>query len=236
MRFVSLVTLHRTLTVGQPVDSARLGEGFRAPPRGVGLAIAGERTVIEELAGLADELARSGSVPVTKARLRLLRNLVAHVTQEQMDLAAAVDALTPARTVMTPARVLQARRNAEARTHLLQEFGAYSTSELATLREAPGKNPSALPSRWLADGRVFAIKHAGERRFPAFQFDVEGQPLPVIKRILDALEGALAGWEVALWFTTPNGYLDGTRPVDALQREPDEVVAAAGYEAAGLQD
>ena len=226
--------LHRTLTVGQPMDPARLRDGFSAPQRGVGLAIAGDRSVIEELAELADELGRSGSAVVIEARLRLLRNLVVHVATEQRELAVAIDALTPRLGVPTPARVLQARRNAEARAGLLQEFGAYSTAELATLRETTGRNVSALPGRWLAEGRIFAIKHAGERRFPAFQFDHEGQPLPAIKRVLDALGGTLGGWEIALWFTAPSGYLEGSRPVDLLRRDPDEVVAAAAYEAAGL--
>lgn len=216
------------------MDPARLREGFSAPQRGVGLAMAGDRSVIEELAELADELGRTGSAVVIEARLRLLRDLVVHVTAEQMDLAVAIDALTPRLGVLTPARVLQARRNAEARANLLQEFGAYSTAELATLRETTGRNVSALPGRWLGEGRIFGLKHAGERRFPAFQFDNEGQPLPTVRRVLDALGGSLRGWEIALWFTTPNGYLEGSRPVDLVRRAPDDVVAAAAYEAAGI--
>jgi hypothetical protein len=39
----------------------------------------------------------------------------------------------------------------------------------------------------------------------------------------------LDGWEIALWFTTASGWLDDRRPVDLLDEDPAEIVAAAGH-------
>jgi len=44
------------------------------------------------------------------------------------------------------------------------------------------------------------------------------------------------GWETLLWFVGSNGWLDGARPVDVMDREPASVVAAAEQLAADLVD
>jgi uncharacterized protein YdbL (DUF1318 family) len=57
-----------------------------------------------------------------------------------------IDALTPVqRDLPTPAAVLQARRNAEARNALLAEFGALRSSEIAELAGSRAANRAALP-------------------------------------------------------------------------------------------
>jgi hypothetical protein len=58
----------------------------------------------------------------------------------------------------------------------------------------------------------------------------------VICRILAALKGQVRGWELLLWFTGSNGHLDGARPVDLLESDPDQVVAAAAYQASLSED
>ena len=63
--------------------------------------------------------------------------------------------------------------------------------------------------------------------FPGFQFDAGGQPVPVIADILAALADRLDPWSLALWFTGDNARLGGLRPVDALNGDPDAVLAAA---------
>lgn len=64
---------------------------------------------------------------------------------------------------------------------------------------------------------------------PAFQLDPETfDPLPVISDALKALPRQdMSPWEIGLWWTADNGWLDGTRPVDALDDQPEVVVQAA---------
>lgn len=132
-------------------------------------------------------------------------------------------------TVSSPA-AQQALRNAEARQELLDEFGVLDSKEVARLAGSTAKNRSATVSRYLATGQIFAIEHRGSRYYPAFQFDTNGRPRPVISQVLLALQPyGLDGWEVALWFTTASGWLDDRRPVDLLDEDPAEIVTAAAH-------
>ena len=129
---------------------------------------------------------------------------------------------------VSPAAAQQARRNAEARQELIDEFGLFESDQLAEMAGSKAKNRSATASRWLAERRVFAVEHLGQRYFPAFQFGGDSRPRPIVRRILEVFEPhGLDGWEIALWFTTASGWLDDQRPVDRLTATPDDVVISA---------
>jgi|SRR6185295_7916041 len=113
----------------------------------------------------------------------------------------------------------QRLRNLEARNDLITRFGLIAGSQLEA---------------WEQDGRVFSVKHEGNHVFPAFQFDREGQPLPVIAQVLETLGQQSKGWELALWFLAGNGWLDDRCPVDLLESEPEEVAQAAKQESEEL--
>jgi hypothetical protein len=138
------------------------------------------------------------------------------------------EAMTPEAEVPTPAIVLQARRNAEARVSLLREFGALTAAQVAELAGSEARNTSALASRWRREGRVLGVEHHGTTYFPAFQFDEHGRPKPAVADALVHLQvPAASSWQQALWFTTANGWLGGRRPVDVLDEQPAAVVSAA---------
>lgn len=130
--------------------------------------------------------------------------------------------------VPSTALVLQAQRNAAARTELLREFGYLTAEQIADLRASKAANRSALAGRWRGEGLVFSVDWRGRRLYPAFQFDGDGAPLPVIADVLRALPSdRMSEWETALWWTAANGWLEGARPVDLLDEHPGRVVAAA---------
>ena len=93
-----------------------------------------------------------------------------------------------------------ARKNAEMRATYLK------TTELYTAEDIQG--PSA---KWKRAGRVFAIQDGEKDLFPAFQF-ADGKPLPIIKKILEALPDYLSPWQTAFWFESGNGWLGGKNP------------------------
>jgi len=153
------------------------------------------------------------------------------------DLGDLIDALTPVqRDLPTPAAVLQARRNAEARNALLAEFGALRSSEIAELAGSRAANRAALANRWRSEHRLVAVPIGDELLYPGFQFTSEGKPHPAVGAALEALRSnpEVSDWQAALWFVGPNGWLGGGRPVDVLDAEPDAVVDAARREAAEL--
>jgi hypothetical protein len=138
------------------------------------------------------------------------------------------EAMTPEFSVPTPPVVLQARRNAEARTALLNEFGGLNATQVAELAGSEAKNTSALAGRWRREGRILAVEHHAKLYYPGFQFDASGIPKPPVAAVLNRLDApSMTPWQQALWFTTANGWLSGRRPVDVLDEEPDSVVAAA---------
>lgn len=141
-----------------------------------------------------------------------------------------VDAMFTLQGTASPAAATQQQRNAAAREELLNEFGLHDSERIAEDAGSKARNRSATASRWLSENRIFAVDHRGANLFPGFQFGPEGQPRPVIKRVLDVFAPyGLSGWEIALWFTTATGWLDDDRPVDLLIKSPDDVVEAARH-------
>ncbi len=147
---------------------------------------------------------------------------------EQLD--RTIDAMLPS-AVPGKAAVLQARRNAEARSALCEEFGALSSSEVADLAGSKATNRAALANRWRKERRIFAVNHRGRALFVSFQFGPDGKPLPVIGEVLRTFGERNGGWQTALWFTATNGWLGGGRPVDLLASAPEKVAEAARREA-----
>jgi hypothetical protein len=124
----------------------------------------------------------------------------------------------------------QAVRNAAARRELLADFPTLVSTEVAKAAGSDAKNAAALATRWRKERRVFAVTWGGELRYPAFQFDDAGKPLPAIKSVVDAFGLQTSPWQLALWFATPSPYLPRQeRPVRFL-RDPEQLVAAARAE------
>lgn len=191
------------------------------------LKIHGDHSTLDAIAQLAEAMAGvPGAAEVARAIAERFRRGGLDLEREVH----LIDLLMPPSSTMSRAATLQVRRNAAAREAGLAEFGAFTSAELASARGSRAKNPHTTTSRWLGDGLVFAVDTPAGRLFPAFQF-VQGAPRPVIAKVLAALAGQLRGWEILLWFTGSSGYLDGARPVDRLVGAPDDVVAAAAYQA-----
>ncbi len=145
-----------------------------------------------------------------------------------------IEAMVPRVQVPSPVAVLQARRNAEAREALVQEFGVLTSTGVAELAGSQAKNRAALANRWKQERRIFSVQHQGATVFPGYQFDTAGRPRPVIAEVVDRLGSQSSEWELALWFVAETGWLSGRRPVDLLDRDPRAVAEAASREAAEL--
>ena len=126
-----------------------------------------------------------------------------------------------------PAVLDQARRNADFRAGFLERYDVLDAGQVHHLYGSKADNTAALAGRWRNAGRIFGVEHRGRILYPAFQFDDIGKPKPVVARVLEAL-GKRGSWQVASWFTAPNGWLpDDRRPVDIMDDDPDAAAAAA---------
>jgi hypothetical protein len=119
--------------------------------------------------------------------------------------------------------------NAQARVRFLDTWPCFTSKDLADAAGHGSKNKSMTASRWKAKGKVFSLKQGGVEYFPAFQF-ADGQPAETVGKVLDVLSEKKSGWQLAFWFTSPNGWLDGKRPVDVIH-DAKSVVLAAKHEA-----
>jgi hypothetical protein len=119
--------------------------------------------------------------PLQDIGIAIVYRGAARAAEEVEELA---EAMTPHVAIPSPAVVLQARRNAEARATMLEEFGALTAADVADLAGSDAKNTSALAGRWRREGRLLAVEHHGTVYYPGFQFDSSGKPRPEIAQVL----------------------------------------------------
>ena len=115
--------------------------------------------------------------------------------------------------------------NARLRAGYLRETSLLTTAQVRSASGLEPRNKSEPASRWKREGKLFAVRLRGADLYPAFQFE-DGSPRAVIKKVLAALQKDMSGWQVAMWFASGNGWLDGDPPQERLL-EPNAVIDAA---------
>ena len=147
---------------------------------------------------------------------------------QDADMARLIEMAMPMLSERTSSAVIyHARRNASLRAEFVRTCELLDAEQVHALYGSSAKNRAALAARWRSDRKIFAIEHRGRLLYPAFQFDEVGRPRAVIGRILKALGPGTGSWQTAIWFTTPNSWLDRRSPLDLLESEPDRVIDAA---------
>ena len=115
--------------------------------------------------------------------------------------------------------------NAKIRAKYLEETSLLTETEVSAASNLKENNKSASASLWKREGKLFAVRHSGIELYPAFQFG-GGAPLPIIEKILTILPKHMSSWQIAMWFASVNGWLDGYEPQMRLS-DPDAVIVAA---------
>lgn len=116
--------------------------------------------------------------------------------------------------------------NAELRARYLRETPTYTAADIHELMHGSKlRNSSEPASRWKREKRVFAVRLGPAQFFPQFQF-ADGYPLPVIREVLKRLPDDITPWQIAFWFRSGNGWLDGRPPEEALGDENGVLTAA----------
>ena len=161
---------------------------------------------------------------------RYLPNLVRErqVRLEEKQIGTLLDAFAPA--AADDAQRALIMDNVLARRRFLEKVECLSSKEVAALSENTAKNLSMTATRWKRAGKVFSVHGPkGEELFPAFQFR-ENKPHPTVALALAELPKRKSPWQIAFWFASANGWLDGAAPMDRLD-DPEAVVVAAKREA-----
>lgn len=130
------------------------------------------------------------------------------------------------RDVPDEAHVRQLVKNAEIRARFLRDVPSLTSAEVGKLLGSTAKNTAAKANRLKNQGKIFSVTFKNTDYFPAFQFGPELEPLPVVAEIISVF-GDRTGWDLALWFVAPNGWLDGRTPAQALKASNEAVLEAA---------
>lgn len=88
--------------------------------------------------------------------------------------------------------------------------------------------PVSLVARWIVSHAVVTIDSPWGRMLPMFQFDLRRAAVhPGMRPLLSELQGVFDDAELALWFVTPNDWLDGVCPARAMHAALPAVRLAA---------
>lgn len=83
-------------------------------------------------------------------------------------------------------------------------------------------------SRLRRGGELLGAWNGREFLHPTFQFQPDtGRLMPEMKALLSILPKDRSGWRQALWLFQRHGQLEGKRPADVLQKDPEAVIKAA---------
>lgn len=163
----------------------------------------------------------------SRSTVEALGPLARHAGQLAVRHERLVETLMPPLEVPPPAVLLNARANAELRTRVVREGELLKNAQVAELSRSKATNRAALATRWRKSGRIFAVPLGATLYYPAFQFDADGRPQPVLADVIRLFtEHRASPWSLAIWFLTDHPRLRG-RPADLVADEPQSVLAAA---------
>lgn len=116
---------------------------------------------------------------------------------------------------------------AELRAYFLNTFPVLDAVTIHIQAGCTGADKTKLARIWQSAGRIIGLPIVGITVYPAFQFQQNGQPYPLIREVNEAFTEDCTEWQRASWLVSPNEWLDGETPVSAIQRNDPKVVDAA---------
>jgi len=235
-----MATKHRTAKQAPPprvveIAPADLRALLRHPEAEAALAA---RRRLEALG--IDEPSANVSVFVVRSLDKATASTVAHAVQllpeliesrrrkiDEERLASATDALARLAPRDETQSAIEAE-NARLRVEFIKRYKCLTSHDIHKLSGSRSANAASTANRWKQHRKIFSVPSGGGDLFPAFQLR-DGQPRPVIERILGVLPKDMSPWQIAFWFVSGNGWLGDRAPVDCLD-DQEAVVAAARHE------
>ena len=127
--------------------------------------------------------------------------------------------------VATPREAAREKREALLKSE--RWLGSAEVAGQASGQILDGK-PDQYAGRLRREKQLFGVRVGGPYLHPAFQFLPEsGELHPKLNALLAKLPHEDHGWAAALWLFAPTRKLDGARPADIFQANPDAVIDAA---------
>ncbi|XVJ70779.1 MAG: hypothetical protein HEQ39_15045 [Rhizobacter sp.] len=117
-------------------------------------------------------------------------------------------------------------------TAMLQAYratgGTARGDDLARLLQDRPNGGYVSLARLIATRKVFSFEWRNTYWVPMFQFDLSDLSLrPGPQQVMGELNTEFDDWSLAVWFTQPNAWLHGDKPVDVLGTDLKAVIDAA---------
>ena len=109
--------------------------------------------------------------------------------------------------------------------------GMLTAEELVQCMRTNVAQPLSIVARWIANRSAVHFTWRSQTWFPSFQFAWNPMSIsPAVSVIVLELRDAYDDRELALWFATPNEWLDHALPIEAIRCDPAAAVRAARIE------
>ena len=114
-------------------------------------------------------------------------------------------------------------------------IGVYKTSggttradKLVLLLEEKSRGNFVSVAKRIVSRDIFSFEWQNHFWVPMFQFHPHDLSIrQEVRRVVFELSAVLDNWTLAMWFTEPNAWLKGRRPVDMVERNFSDVLHAA---------
>lgn len=126
----------------------------------------------------------------------------------------------------------EARMKSRAEDLVMSGTRWLTAVDISTARKTSLAETHVALDSLLERGQIFGLEKDGERIYPAYALDPKGDPVPVLKQVLDVFQGG-SPFQVACWFESPSSYLRGKRPREVLAEDGIAVLVAAKRTAEG---
>jgi hypothetical protein len=106
--------------------------------------------------------------------------------------------------------------------------GVVTGDQLSHLCRSLLQQPISTIARWIVGRHVVCFDWNCQPMLPLFQIELTSMRLrPSVAEVVQELAGTFDDWDLALWFATPNAWLDGRAPVQVILSDPCAVLDTA---------
>lgn len=135
-------------------------------------------------------------------------------------------------TPLTPIPAGQATMAGLGYRAMVQQYrdsgGLATGDEVVRLMGEVFDQPVSVLARWIVEREVVCFIWKSEHLLPMFQFEPRSMSLRLpLRTVLSELVPVFDEWELAVWFSQPNSWLQGASPADLIGVDASAVLDAA---------
>lgn len=118
---------------------------------------------------------------------------------------------------------------AELRVNFFSTYPVLDEMAVHDLADCKTAGKCTIARKWRSEERIIGLPFGDIVVYPAFQFQSNGEPYPLLLEVNKAFPKDCTDWQRVSWLVSPNEWLDGEIPVSAIQQGDPEVVEAASH-------